>query len=106
MAYHLESFELDLVVRADARLFLCDGDLFFHAVHALEVGQQQAAAASLCADYAVAVHVEFGGGVYLFCLAEDIDAVDQLRELLYFYGVKARVRRRRAAGLVDNLTRH
>ena len=51
--FDLESIEFHGFVGRDAGFLAADGNLFFNAVHAFEVGQEQAPAVSSLYDYSI-----------------------------------------------------
>ena len=91
MTHHLESLYLIWLVCADAALLARDGQLFLNAVHAVEVGQQQAAPAASCDDDAVASGLKLRGRGDGLGLSQDVHAVFETGQLPGLHGREARV---------------
>ncbi len=88
VALHREPIEAYRLARMDPRLGAGDRELLGRRVHALEVGEQEAAAPTPLDNHAVALGVEIlflAGGR----LREDVDRVDEQGELLLLDGRKA-----------------
>ena len=92
MTHHLEALEAVVVVaQVDAALARGDAHLFLDRVHTVEVGQEQTASAPAAHDDTIACGVELVGRCDRLGLAEHVNVVDQIVQLVLPHRGKARV---------------